>query len=461
MKKQLTKFLAIIALVVISPLAQAASRSCSNFEIDAAKLASQGGAVSDYLNGTGGKYILDVLNTNNGALTFDVQIPNQPTLFKTQAGKTLKFAALLCFPTRDDNPASDYSSNGIFVSRMLTSGNTPIPDQSGRRYPLVVHSHGGLPDLVADSGNGTDYASLTLFHGDCRNVANGLCSGNISSIPETFAIRVVMLKAAIDTLLARPELAALIDVNRIGARSESNGGGTIIPALAGGISSSIGSDDLVSLPQETRIKTAKLLTPPAGLSGTMLDSGKGATLLGANQRGAANIQTAVFATMGTADTLVSLSDLQKTLAGSKGAGYLAVQAGADHGTINNCTTCTTWGSTFENAMLKGDLDAYEQFKGYASLSGVTLTRYNDNLAQTRAEQAAADRVFSWAEAVYPSLFAAHATSATIQGYYARCYGGNARCVGAKDGSVIYYDGKNVAPVGTLKDLLSQVVKAGY
>jgi hypothetical protein len=74
----------------------------------------------------------------------------------------------------------------------------------------------------------------------------------------------------------------------------------------------------------------------------------------------------------------------------------------------------------------------------------------------------ADRLFNWAESIYPNLFPNHPKSQSIYGYDARIYE-NGKALGVKDGNVYYYDGgtSDILLVGTVQDYLPQAVAAGF
>ncbi len=71
-----------------------------------------------------------------------------------------------------------------------------------------------------------------------------------------------------------------------------------------------------------------------------------------------------------------------------------------------------------------------------------------------------DRLFNWAESVYPHMFTPHVASSWISGYYARCYQ-TGFCLGEGNGRVYLYDG-SINDVGGVEEMLNaHVIPAGF
>lgn len=76
----------------------------------------------------------------------------------------------------------------------------------------------------------------------------------------------------------------------------------------------------------------------------------------------------------------------------------------------------------------------------------------------------ADRIFNWAQQVYPYLFPTAALSQTISGYYARYYPATDTYVGVLNGRVYALGaafGPDIVDLGDLGDYLTPAVLAGY
>lgn len=70
-----------------------------------------------------------------------------------------------------------------------------------------------------------------------------------------------------------------------------------------------------------------------------------------------------------------------------------------------------------------------------------------------------DRLFNYAEHVFPSLFGPPSSSFTIAQYYARCY--LTVCIGTSGGNVYFYDGSVIASFGPLANVMAEVGRAGF
>lgn len=79
--------------------------------------------------------------------------------------------------------------------------------------------------------------------------------------------------------------------------------------------------------------------------------------------------------------------------------------------------------------------------------------------QSNTDTALADKLFSWAESNYPSLFPHAASSFIALGYYARCYD-NGVCVGIKDNHIFAIGGEFGANILTLGEFDAIVARAG-
>lgn len=72
----------------------------------------------------------------------------------------------------------------------------------------------------------------------------------------------------------------------------------------------------------------------------------------------------------------------------------------------------------------------------------------------------ADRVFNWAENIYPSLFSNHPVSQEIEGYYARLYE-NGNALGELNENIYFYNGQTITLVGSLNDFLPEAIETGF
>jgi cytochrome c553 len=102
------------------------------------------------------------------------------------------------------------------------------------------------------------------------------------------------------------------------------------------------------------------------------------------------------------------------------AAYMANPTGSDP-TATTGTTGTT-GST-----------------GTTGTTGTTAGTTPATGGTTGAANADLDRLFDWLEAHYPRIFASHAASADLSGYYVRYYPGTHVYLAARNGQLYFYD----------------------
>lgn len=223
---------------------------CSSVEQDFS-LVPAGESAADYWSGVSGgasgdRYVTQLQRPGAERLNFAVQVPTQEEndLWDKQAGKRVTYAAIVCYPTRADNPRADYRlPNGARVPRMERGTDAPLPAQNPAqtegRWPLIVLSHG-----LGGSPLGADYLAVierfaqegyvvyAPFHGDARFSRTRIedlgdfwfVLTRYGEIAEMQALRALSLKAGLDALLARPEYAAMIDADQIVGFGASLGG---------------------------------------------------------------------------------------------------------------------------------------------------------------------------------------------------------------------------------------------
>jgi hypothetical protein len=82
--------------------------ACSNVEQDFSRVAP-GASVESYWEGgaPGGGYVTNLLVDPANAFVVDVTLPGDSELFGDFAGDTLRFAAIVCYPTSAANPRSN------------------------------------------------------------------------------------------------------------------------------------------------------------------------------------------------------------------------------------------------------------------------------------------------------------------------------------------------------------------
>lgn len=174
------------------------------------------------------------------------------------SGEKFPVVGYVLYPTAADNPRPAYTfpykntGDNVFP-HMQRPGERPIFAEPGRRWPVVIGSHGynahGLWEVdrwkrLAAHG----YIVVSIFHGDGR-----------WSVADNHSRRPASVKAMLDRLLADPDFGPAIDAERIGASGSSFGGYTILACLGG---SDPAAGRTVHL--DPRLKAGFALVPYAG-----------------------------------------------------------------------------------------------------------------------------------------------------------------------------------------------------
>lgn len=219
--------------------------------------------VIEYLQGGGGlfsgdRYIDMILAHPDAAFHLDVNIPSDKDTHGGLAGTRIPVTCYILYPTTKDNPRPAYTfpytetADNVFT-HMQAPGEKPIFAEPGKRYPVIISSHGytahGIWELdrckrLASHG----YIVVSIFHGDKRH-----------GFLECFPIRPVMVSQVVDRLLADPAFGPAIDPGAIGASGGSLGGHTVA-ALLGARDPGTAKSSLA----DPRIKAGFLLVPHFG-----------------------------------------------------------------------------------------------------------------------------------------------------------------------------------------------------
>jgi dienelactone hydrolase len=361
--------------------------ACSSVAYDSARLAGLGGAVTDYWEGNPvagrARYLTEILSDPSEAVTFGVTVPNDPTLYPQTAGTVIPYAAIVCYPTRTDNSAQDYSlPTGGVVPAMQRAGQTPAFAETATAYPLIVYSHGvggsplEGPHLAAITRHASHgYIVLAVFHGDGRFATTDIqemlnLTYLFSSFPQLIeqqALRPLAVKAAIDAILARAEYAHAVDAGRIGGVGVSLGGETMLLALGGRLAASL-SGATREVAAEPRIKAAVGIVPFTGVVAGGIIS---VPAFGAGQDSLAAVSRPFLAIAAGADTVAPLSMTEQAVSKLTGTAYLVVMDGVGHEGWYpaGADDVATWGLTFLDAYVKGDPRALETLISMRSVSG--------------------------------------------------------------------------------------------
>lgn len=210
--------------------------------------------MQDYLIGTGGwisreRYVAQLLTQPDAVFRTEA---------KTRKGESFSVVGYVLYPTPTENARAPYTfpytntGDNVFP-HMQRPGEKPLFAEPGRRWPVVVASHGynahGLWELdrwkrLASHG----YIVVSIFHGDGRWSWN-----------DNHERRPLAVKAALDRLLGDADFAAAIDADRIGVSGSSFGAYTILACL-GASDPATGRAEYL----DSRLKAGFALVPYAG-----------------------------------------------------------------------------------------------------------------------------------------------------------------------------------------------------
>ncbi|HEY2627571.1 MAG TPA: hypothetical protein VGI57_00515 [Usitatibacter sp.] len=294
--------------------------ACSNIEQNASLIA-QGASASDYWEGRNGHYITDLLVHPQATTEFLVAVPDQRPLYVNHHDSNVQYAAIICYPTPDDNSDPNYAlpGTGDMIPHMQLPGQAPKFANAPAKWPAIVFSHGltGSPIsagyvsvLVEMASHGFIVAGV--FHGDPRfslvrietlNDAIYLLQ-HFGEVVELELLRPLSLKVMLDILLADPGFAPGIDTTRIGGFGASMGGAAMTYLAGGWATTSVGGhcDEPVHDP---RIRAFAGYVPWGGYS-----------FLNAycnDQSGAAFVNKPYLAMSGTADTTAPLTQMKQAV----------------------------------------------------------------------------------------------------------------------------------------------------
>lgn len=320
---------------------------CSNVEQDFSRL-RPGESGPDYWEGNPGptapRYVTDLLVDPAHALTYPVVVPARADndVFERQGGRTLAYAAIVCYPTRSDNTRADYGlPSGARVPRMQRGADMPIfaanPDSADGRWPLLVLSHGlaGSPlgdDYVRVMGRlaAEGYIVLAPFHADARYSRIKLNDFSdywyvltrYAEIAEMQAIRPLGLKQGLDALLARPEYAAAIDEDQIVGFGASLGGMAMMLVQGAKMTTSWGGAERVIV-RDPRYKAVVGYVPFSGYSFQ--------AMFGASNQGVRSVRVPYLGIGGTADVVAPISRTSQMVEALGASKYFVTIEGMEHG----------------------------------------------------------------------------------------------------------------------------------
>lgn len=359
---------------------------------------NRGGKLEDYRFGSKINsqelYITQLLDDE--ALRIDLEVPPDHDLYGAEAGNTISYTILVCYPTRAGNPHQDYPVPGTeIVIPVMQSGDTPFFISDEKPHPLILISHGLLMDpldkrIFELAGQG--YIVAALFHGDGRFPFPTVL--NLRRI-EQFSLRPLALSATIDYLLDHPEFGPAIDQTRIGGVGVSIGGSAMLALMGAKI---IG-------PEFFTVRNTAIdhrLSAAAGIVPYMGRKGFWNSLFGWDNQGAANVHFPYFAVSSGADTIADIDLVESVLSAKPGAGYLVRLENEEHWISDEAVDLSfAWISAFLETHLKGNPAYLDMLHAGISLSGPV-----ENMMVTARHISAyySEAIFDLAEELLPDLF---------------------------------------------------------
>jgi len=324
------------------------------------------GNLSDYWEGQpfdgNPHYVTEIMTEPADTPTYKVAVPDDSELYDGQAGQSVTFVALICYPTSAANTRPDYPIPGeVPVPHMQRAGQAPIFADPSARYPVVLLSHGlgGSPldsaylqamEYFASHG----YVVIAPFHADARfsrirveDFSDLLfLVRNMDKLNAMQAMRPQALHVAIDYLLGSPQYADHVDVNNIGGFGASLGGEAML-LLAGAkltVSFGLSSKRVIT---DQRVKAMVGYVPYSGQR--LLPA------FGDDQNGTIGITVPFMAIGGTADTTAPLFMTEQAVNNMSGTRYVVSLPDVVHGLAEeNVPEVFTWSITFLDAHLKDD-----------------------------------------------------------------------------------------------------------
>lgn len=367
---------------VVAPIAPGPFHvACSNVAQDISRIAS-GASASDYWEGRD-HYISDILSNPASAFTFNAAVPDLRSLYPTNAGDSVGYVGIVCYPTPATNNDLDYvlPETGEVIPHMAPAGAAPklvsraeyIVTMGGpalpvaavpQALPLIVYSHGltGSPIssgyvqvLVETAAQG--FMVAAPFHGDPRfsrvrvqdfsDVIFLLF--NFDQVVEMELMRPLSLKAMLDSLLADQGYAAGIDTTRIGGFGASLGGEAMTLLLGAQMTTTIGGHCADAAVHDPRIRAVVGYVPFGGWS-----------FLPAycdGEMGAASVNKPYLAISGTADTTAPLTQMKQSLNLFQSSRYMVELTDGKHEfRPEDAGDLFTWMVTFFNAYLDVQAD---------------------------------------------------------------------------------------------------------
>lgn len=342
--------------------------ACTNIEQDPALIAQYGNTPpEDFWEGKPsngqGRYISQILRYPDTALSMNVQVPDQRTLYTNYAGSSVQHVVIICHPTPNANTDPDYAlpQTGSAVPHMQQAGRSP-KTIGGARFPLLLFSHGlagspispgHLEALVQLASQG--FVVAAPFHGDPRfsrvrveDVSDAAyVIAHFSEVVELEAMRPLVLKALVDLVLAHKDFAGAVDPDRIAAFGASMGGQAVLNLSGAKLTTSLGLR-CSETARDPRVKATVGLVPYAGQ--TFLPS------FCDDQSGADTVTVPFLGMSGTEDTTAPVKLARQAVNRIPASHYLVEMNIKHEFKPEFVGDIITWTTTFLNAYLGNPAD---------------------------------------------------------------------------------------------------------
>lgn len=315
--------------------------ACSNLEQDFSRVPAGESPDAYWVGlprGSSPRFVTDLLVDPVHAFVFQRTLPGDSEIFGSYAGRTLQYAAIVCYPTDAANPRADYVlPTGNTIPHMQRGGDAPIFPAGSGRFPVVLYSHGlsGSPisgdyiqsvKQVATWG----YVTVAVFHGDLR-FADLELDGfkdylyallNLRDFVAMQAVRPLSLSWALDAVLDHPDFRDHVDAGHVGGFGASLGGESLLLMAGAQLTTSLGqSSKQVTL--DPRLKAAVGYVPYFGIDLY--------PAFGRDLRGLDGVTLPYLALSGTADTTAPLSVVERGMRRLAGTRQLVALTGLRHG----------------------------------------------------------------------------------------------------------------------------------
>jgi len=353
--------------------------ACSNVAQDQSAVTRLGGTVDDYWEGSTdnqSRYISQILAEPQGAIMYNLHVPDDGDLYNQYHNKTLPVVSLVCYPTSAGNKRADYAlPDGQLVPHMERSGDQPIFPDSGR-YPALVYSHGLGSSPFSNNSLGSiarfasyGYVVMAVFHADARITKIHVDDVNdafhvllhFDDYTEMQALRPLELKYALNDLLDRTAYASHIDTNKIGGFGASLGGEAVLLSMGATLTDSV-SLGTRRVENDPRIKAAVGYAPYCGQS--FLPA------FGRGEKGALTMNKPFLAMTGTADTTAPIDMTSDTVKLLPASHYLVAMTDVKHQYLPEyADDVFGWFIPFLDAYVKDDPAALARLEVTAGITG--------------------------------------------------------------------------------------------